>query len=67
MRGQANPARGIAQLIVRISMVAAGLATIFSLFGNSRWILVICGGTIVLNIIVLLVGAYIVASSKRTE
>ena len=65
MQGNTNPARSIAMLIVRISMVAFGLSTISTLLGNNRWTLVICGGALAVNLVVMLIGAYIVAASRR--
>lgn len=59
-----NPARPIAFLILIITGIASGCAATASASGNTDYGLALCGGGLVLNVLVLLFGAYVVARNQ---
>lgn len=67
MQGQNNPARRVAFTMIFIWMIGAGLSTSFSFGGNSRLGFMICGGSILLSLVVFVVGGLTVASNQSEE
>ncbi|MDX1993189.1 MAG: hypothetical protein SF029_12420 [bacterium] len=58
------PARQIALIILFIVTVAAGLSASALFRSDSRSALLICGGALVLCVVVLVIGSLIVAAGK---
>lgn len=67
MAQEPSPARRIATVIVGITMLSAGIAASFSISGNVQTGLLVCGGGLVLNVLVLLYGALVVGSRREEE
>lgn len=67
MNNPDNPARPIALLILLITGIASGCAASASALGNINYGLMICGGGLVLNILVLFFGAYVVARNRPDD
>lgn len=67
MNNTQNPARSIALLILFITAVASGFALIFLTYGNRNLSLILCGGGIALNIVVLVFGGVLVGASETSQ
>ncbi|MEQ8674540.1 MAG: hypothetical protein RLP44_11305 [Aggregatilineales bacterium] len=67
MQGQNNSARRTAYTMIFIWMIGAGVATSFSLGGNTRFGLIICGASIFLSLVVMVIGGFTVAASSTDE
>lgn len=59
--------RQFAGIILFIGMVASGLAAAMALAGNVSLSLMICGGAVVLAVLVLVIGGVVVASNEPGE
>lgn len=61
-----NPSRQFAMFILLILMIGAGVAASLALTGRSSTSLFICGGTLLICLVVLVVGGLLVGSSRET-
>ena len=62
-----NVARQFAGIILFIGMIASGIAASFALAGNITGSLYVCGGALVVAVLVLLLGGLAVGSNKPPE
>lgn len=61
---QANPARQIAMLMILVALIASGLAATFTIGGQTQIAVQVCLAAIGANILILVVGGIIVATSR---
>jgi hypothetical protein len=59
-----SPARGIAQLMLWILLIGSGIALSVSVSGNRDLAMQICMGAVGLNVLILILGAFIVAANR---
>jgi hypothetical protein len=62
--GEPTPARMMASLILMIGMIVSGLAAVVALAGNSTLSVQICGVGVVIAIVIMLIGAFLVARHR---
>lgn len=67
MNTSPKPARRVAYSIIFVWMLASWVAFSVSATGNSHVIPYICGGTLALTVLLLVVGSVIVAASKPPD
>lgn len=64
---QANLAKQIATLMILVAMIASGMAAALTVGGRTQLALQICLGSIGVNILILLIGGIVVATSRPRE
>lgn len=62
-----SPARRAAYTMIFIWMVGAGFAASFTIGGRPETGLLICGGALVVSLVILLIGGLIVGSSGESD
>lgn len=67
MREPVSPARAAARAILFIFMAASGVAAALTLMGHLRLGLYVCGGAVAVNLLILLLGGYVVAASRPPD
>lgn len=62
-----SPARPFALMIISLLALGAGLSAVFTLRGDIQTGLLICGGTLGIAVLVLVVGGLVVARLRPPE
>jgi len=62
-----NPSRQFASLILLLLMVGAGIAALLALAGRSGTSIAVCGGALVVCVVVLILGGLIVGTTGEEE